>query len=369
MYPFRTRALQNNLRFLHNPEEPKKRIVWFFALFSLAFFLMFLLHVFVRFSLFLSAACAIFAFIGHRAANERFRTSHGVLVAPLARSSPQVQRLAQPSAVFAKQPPKETDELKQIHSSISLSRPFIAADRPSSDIHRSQLSSTTDIDQLASESLSKLGIPAVAFTRYVSNFKRLISQVILVKLVRKIHSDDPIIEMMLAVPGYENCRSYILQRISGLAVSQFLAGHYGDRGARWYDREWTTDLPSDNQIVLHILSVWLSYFMCGRRSGAIQMRFSQKYLCINRDPQIENEDDILLCSDNGSDFYVFTRQSQFDSVFPDKFYVFPGRDAMYAGLTLLFWFVKKKQRFLLEGADLTEPPMCMDQVFSLTRMN
>jgi hypothetical protein len=175
--------------------------------------------------------------------------------------------------------------------------------------------------------------------------------------------------MMLAVPGYENCRSYILQRINGLAASQFLAGHYGDRGDRWYDREWTTDLPSDNQIVLHILSVWLSYFMCGRRSGAIQMRFSQKYLCINREPEIENEDDILLCSDNGSEFYVFTRQSQIDSAFPEKFYVFPGRDAMYAGLTLLFWFVKKKQRFLLEGADLTEPPMCMDRVFSLTRMN
>ena len=86
--------------------------------------------------------------------------------------------------------------------------------------------------------------------------------------------------LMRTVPGFEHCSAYVLSRINSLASSSFLATHLGDKGDRWHDREWTTDLPSDNQIVMHIFSAWISFFLSGKRKGKDQLLFSQKYLFV-----------------------------------------------------------------------------------------
>ncbi|OHT12859.1 hypothetical protein TRFO_17113 [Tritrichomonas foetus] len=362
LIPFRSYSLPKELRLIHQPEEPKTKLILIFSLISIFFFILIVLRLFTFFSIYASIIFFILAVVGYLAQKRREK----VAVPPFPTFSSfsaqnKTTQMSSPSSMFAKPPKQDKNKSDILNQSLNVYRPFVTADRSSATIEKVQFGKSVDYDQLSSETLRKIGITSVAFSKYVTNMKSFVSKTILAKHAKKMHSDDSLIASMLAVPGYEHCNAYVMHRVNSLSSSQFLAGHFGDKGDRWYDREWTTDLPSDNQIVMYILSVWLSFFMSGKRKGRSQMLFNQKYLFIKRDPVLEGEDDILLCSDDWSKFYVYTH---YKSGTPEKFYAPPGRDSMYAGLTLLFWFVKEKKRFLMEGADLTDTPICMDRVFS-----
>lgn len=267
-----------------------------------------------------------------------------------------------PSSWFSKEPPKDLN-IEEQYESVAHDQPYQLADRPRSSLRNSR-KTLTDNDQKASECLKKLGITTVMYNKYLSNFKSMISQTVLTKLIQKLHSEESMYITMLSVPGYEHCRGYIIQRIKALASSQYLSGHFGDCGDYYEGREWTTDSPSDNQIVMHILSVWFSYFMGGKNPDRFQNLFYEKYLFIKREPIFDDEESVLLCSDDYCNFYVYTKYG--DNI-PEKFYTFLGRDSMYAGLMLFFWFIMKKKNFLLDAADFTETPMCIDRIFSLNK--
>lgn len=368
-------STHKTIQSIHDPEEPKTRCIfiwWAISAVLICFVLPYAL--FIRFSPYftvfaISFSILIFsiALLGYFAQKSRMKLPIPPAYAAAASTETKEKiRTKEPSSLFQKEPPPSEVKVPGAFSgsTINLYRPFIPSDRATHSFQKSQyaISQETNIDQLATESLTKMGISSVAFNKYLANFKNFISKM-LSKVVQKLHSEDPLIESMLAVPGYQHCRTYIIHRVKALAYSQFLAGHFGDRGDRWYDRDWTTDLPSDNQIVMHILSVWLSYFMCGKKANRVEFMFNQKYLFIKREARLENENDIILCSEDFSKFYVLTK---YKSPIPERFWAFHGRDSMYAGLTLLFWFVKEKQQFLLDGADLTDTPICMDRVFSLS---
>jgi hypothetical protein len=180
---------------------------------------------------------------------------------------------------FLKQSPSEnflrTSENLQIpsysiinsDSTSNFYRPFVLSDRAKSEFSTPAfpISTDTNIDQLARESLRKLKISPFYFSQYLSNFKTLISKTLLSKLENILQSDHPMLELMLSVPTFDHYRNYIIQRIHALAGTQFLAGHFGEKGDRWKDREWNTDMPSDNQIILHLFGCWVSYFMNGKK--------------------------------------------------------------------------------------------------------
>jgi hypothetical protein len=276
----------------------------------------------------------------------------------------EIEVTSDPSKEFAK-PPKRTERPPAVSN---LSRAFVQADRPSAALkkgHQDGARGRPDQeDELASETLWKLGMTSVMFNVYVSNFKAFVSRMVLVKLVKKLSTDDDWIKAMLTIESFE-CRDYIRRRIIDLAASPNLAGHYGSEGAKWQDKEWTSKLPSDNRIVMHILGLWLSYLMNGRQAAKVRPIFSEKFLFVKKDPSLESEEEIdplILWTDNDyRKFIVYTRYKG-----SEKFCGFPGRDSMYGALTLFFWFVKEKRNFLLDGADLKAPPICMDRVFELT---
>jgi hypothetical protein len=126
-------------------------------------------------------------------------------------------------------------------------------------------------------------------------------------------------------------------------------------------------LPSDNQIVMHILGTWLSFFMSGRPvDRRVRMVFHERFVRIEkREPKIEKDDELYLCSDDWKRFYVLTRWGGSEQ----RFWAFPGIDCMYAGLVLFFWFVKEKFDFALDGADLRDRPMFMERVYSGSRLD
>jgi hypothetical protein len=178
------------------------------------------------------------------------------------------------------------------------------------------------------------------------------------------------IEDMVTVPKFEHAREYVHQRVRSLGQSTYLAGHCGHGGEHWDGKEFGSQkLPSDNQIVLHVLGSWLSFFMCGRRrTGPVRMLFHERHVAIEkREPKIEADSDLYLCSDDWKRFYVLTRWPEKGGL-EQRFWAFPGIDSLYAALVLFFWFVREKFDFAMDGADMRDRPMCMDRIYSGGRL-
>ncbi|KAH0787490.1 transmembrane protein [Histomonas meleagridis] len=343
------------------PQQSYNYRVYVLLVISASFLIAFLCRITYKFSLTVSLVSYTLALITHYLNKDAKHMEDTFSFESTESTKPKLQTES-PSSWFAREPPK--DLVTDFHiETIVHDHPYQLSDRATSSLRKS-LSSAINSDTKANETLKKLGITTVAYNKYLSNFKYFISQTALTKLVQKVHSDESIYVSMLSVPGFEHCRGYIIHRIKALASSQYLSGHFGDGGDRYEGRDWTSDLPSDNQIIMHIIAVWISYFMSGKNTERVQMLFYQKCLFIRREPMLENDDDIALCTDDFANFYVYTR---YDGIEPEKFFTFPGRDSMYAGMMLFFWFVMKKKNFLLGAADLTEPPICMDRIFSLTK--
>lgn len=221
------------------------------------------------------------------------------------------------------------------------------------------------IDNLALNDLKELNISQSLFSQYVNNLKKFFVNTMLSKLEPKLRSEDQLAVQMLSVPSYEHCKDYILERISALAHSPYLSGHFGSRGNKWKGHEWTKELPSDNQIIMHAFSTWVSYFMNGKRVNTNV--FLEQFLSIGQQKKNfeKNHAEFFLCSPDWNMFYILKKNELSES----RYYAFPGIDSMYNGLTLLLYFIMKEKDFMIGGADLTTIPFCLDNVFSITSIN
>ena len=353
--PFREPALQRELMNIFDPEQWKLKLA--IGCGSLAAFLL-IIGVFPA-----ALVCGLFALAQFISWKWRRRALEncGEFMTKKERKEDAYNVPESPSEMFVGKK-KEIVDTKLVPGAIM--KTYAMADRANASTSKSGAFSN-DSYRLAIEGLQKLGMTETQFNRYVSNMKQLIAKSILAKLVKMLHMDQPLVVQMLAVPRAESYGEYVRNRIRAMST-QGLIGHLGDHGEMWRDKEWTSDMPSDNQIVLHILSIMFSYLMCGKKMTNVRPIFDQKYLFIKREREIEDvENDVLLCTDDFSQFYVYTK---YKTQVPEKWYALPGRDSMYGALTLFFWFVKEKKNFFLEGADFADEPLCMERVFKRARI-
>lgn len=253
------------------------------------------------------------------------------------------------------------------NAALDLYRPFVPSDRPTASFQSNvnTLSIDTSIDQLAADSLRSLGLSDSEYGQYLLNFKTFISNIILKKLVKELHSDSHLIEAIVSLPAYENHREYVIERIKKLAASQYLAGHFGDRGDRFKDSEWNSEMPSDNQILMHVFGTWLSYFMSHNKKHHLTNIFKTKFVTLKRDTSLESTQGQLLCVEDWVRFYVLAKDKKTGQT--RRFWAFPGRDSMYSALVIFFYIIKRDENNILDCADLQVEPICMDRVFSMSR--
>jgi hypothetical protein len=372
--PFEASTLRDDIKHVHHSAETKIRKSLIFLIICVVLLFLFVLGIYPEVTLCLSIF--LFSSAMHSLLLEIKRRKSLEVPAPkpvaLTLKSPLSGR---PSDKFTK--PAETVEYAssaEAESQAIVYKPYTQADRATSAINRTQflLSADASIDQLASDAIHKLGISSTEFSQYLGNMKAFLTRSLLAKLAPELNSsDNQMIEDMVTVPKFEYAREYVIHRVRCLARTAYLAGHFGPSGDRWNGREFESQkLPSDNQIVLHILGTWLSFFMSGRRlSGRVRMIFHEKFIAIERrEPRIEKETDLYLCSDDWKRFCVLTRWPQKGGL-EQRFWAFPGIDGLYAALVLFFWFVKEKFDFALDGADLRDRPIFMERVFSPSRLD
>ena len=381
--PYEAATLSSDIKRVNDPYEHKLRNALFFLILSVGFLSSFLLGVHPEVCLLLSLiffSIASYAFATHfHKMHKKGKKDDSKKQAK--KDIPSKRALdMRPSEKFIKRAsltPFDIDVSKVPDSGngLNLYRQFVNADRPNASFKKTQLkvAKEASIDQLANETLAKLNLKSSTFNQYLVNMKAFLSKNLISKLALELHSDSAAVEMMLSVPTFEHCRNYVIQRIRALAASHYLAGHFGDKGEKYGEREWSKELPSDNQIILHILSVWLSYMMTHMKPDSQRppLVFSQKFIAIGKEPEIQTENDIYLCTDDFNKFYVLTKSKNTEKdviSLPERYFAFPGKDSMYSGLTLFFYFVKEKYQFLLDGADLQEPPHCMNRIFESARL-
>ena len=255
------------------------------------------------------------------------------------------------------------EDIKLTEETSIVNGQFVNADRATASFGKIERVADVNIDQRALKSLQDLSIPYTHYKQYLSNMKIFISQTLMKKLSTQLHSDDTMIETMLSIPKYEHCREYTMQRVKELAKS---LSHFGDKGTKWEEREWSNELPSDNQIVLHILGTWLSFFMCGKKVGKRpKLVFQQKFFSFHREPTSDDGKPVVIFTNDWSDFSVIT---SFKSSPIFKYQAFSGLDSLYSALTIFFLIINEKYHYLLDGADLTDVPICIDRVYKFGKL-
>ena len=242
---------------------------------------------------------------------------------------------------------------------------FSRADRVSWDKFRQEqkLSEMDEgkINRLATRELMELEISR-KFGKYVHEMKKFIARRIMKKLVRQLSDQE--LSGMLEVPGFKHATSYVSKRLKEFGDTGDLGMHCGDKGMK-YGKEWTPELPSDNEIVLNVLNRWFSYFMNGRKSEPLV--FAQKHLSLGKEPVIEEDSGIWLCSlrvgKEGTLHYAVVTKKVGQA--RRLSWAIPGENAMYNALTLFFWFVKEDYDFMLEETDFNQEAMNMRQIYDI----
>jgi hypothetical protein len=234
------------------------------------------------------------------------------------------------------------------------------------------------------------------FGRYVNNMKRFISRAVLGKVVKELQSGSPVIDQMREIPGHIGCpRDYIDTRLRALASSEFLAGQAGESGASFEGKEWTSEFPCDNEIVLHILSVWLSRFLDGtNKDERTSLSFREKHMSIGQEKRGEG-DYIFICTEGGkaewdepvqptresaevggstpqammslstpwSTFFVRTNLGP--KKVDEKFWGGIGRNALYEALVMFVWIIKQRKDdpWRLDWISLKNEEIGLNRVF------
>jgi hypothetical protein len=407
--PFEAPTLRTDIKRVHSPNESKLWVALIFTFFSLIF----LGASFLRYERLYALLCSLMTW------------SYAVAIvvcikwrAPPPESSDQLPTETptdkadltdkrRPSDLFIGSSGTDSSSAAVRESEAVISaqyKQFELADRATAHVGpiRRDLVELQNVDQRASRSLQLLNLTPATFVQYKDNLKTFIARNIIMKLELNLQSDDPMIKLMLEVPDYAHCQQYVKQRIRGLATPH-LGTHQADRGDRFEDREWSHEFPSDNQIVLHILTAWLSHRMTASKPGArCPLVFKERFISIGKERKPEKEDDIILCSsppppgtlqgegaqrdanmqkESWKEFYVFTKfkkeqpaKTPADQTVPEqseqmRFWAPPGRDSMYGALTLFFYFVGKKLDNLIDAADLQDPSCGLHRIFTSVRLD
>lgn len=359
--PFEDKHYRTNVKKINDPNQIKLLKAMILFVLSIFFFSLYLLFIKPEVSLllsvlFFSLAAYIFSTVFLRVFLNKKKNKNGIRSIETVRNKPDAQ-ISQSSGHHQRPSDKfivDTPNLGRADSNTPIkpiNRKFMRADRPSATLEeKTTISSDDTSDELASETLRKLGIRRVVFNRYINNLKSFISRNLLAKI--DTHStDDESIKLMLNVPNMDH--EAVVKRIKELSASQYMADNKGTK--------------EDNQLVLHILSVWLSYKMSQLTDPKTQrlsyLIFSKNYLSIGKEPPMQKDNSIYLCINNDwNEFYVIFRQEEQ----VDRYYSIAESNSMYGALVIFFFLIRKHFDFLLGEADLQDPPLSMEAIFDST---
>jgi hypothetical protein len=156
-------------------------------------------------------------------------------------------------------------------------------------------------------------------------------------------------------------------------------------------RDWTLEFPCDNEIVLHVLSVWLSQFLDGtNKDQRTSLVFRENHVSVG--PEKQGEGDYIFICTEGWDLeqlektpgkpkqwgilqthtfltrpwsVFFVRTNMGPNRCDEKFWAGVGRDALYEVLVMFVWIIKHRKEvpWRLDWISLKDEEIAFNQVF------
>ena len=355
--PFSEPGLMGDIKRIHSPDSMRMKGALTSLVLCVIFLGMFLLEINRQLSLFFSLSCFAFStWILLRHSKSRTPPPVPEEPEPISETPKTLSQSTRPASERFKKRTEKRDTPKPETIAVPEAEfdvlTYRKADRVSSSAYGEGVTERWSTPLV----LGELDILSDVFNKYVNEMKMFIITHLLRKLVQEHAKEERLVMDMLKIPEYEHAwEKYVLKRVRELSGSEYIASQVEERE----DEAKNKEFPSDNQIILHILGVWLSFFMNGRKPGRSSL-FAQKFLSIEKDPEVTEDEGIWLCTYDWSQFFVVTKRPRQDR---KEWRLSPGSNAMYEGLTLFFWFVKRDYDFILNGMDLDDEPLCMRQIF------
>jgi len=131
-------------------------------------------------------------------------------------------------------------------------------------------------------------------------------------------------------------REYIVQRIRELAQGSCLAAFRWDGGGTWKEKEWTSEMPTDSQIVVHLFCTFMDDQMLPDPQGS--KTFTSKHFVVFPQTADSSKSNVILYQR-----HRYPPHFELVSAHPTETWaVMQGRNNLFHSLILLAYCVKTK---------------------------
>ncbi|KAI9145514.1 cytochrome B561, N terminal-domain-containing protein [Paraphysoderma sedebokerense] len=173
-----------------------------------------------------------------------------------------------------------------------------------------------------------------------------------------------ILERFLNISSYPNAREYLYYRIHELAQGARLSHYVWNRGGQWgvdtsgNKREWTSDLPSDAEVIVHLFCVYLDSIMPGENPlWAGHQAFSSKFFVgVEARPDQRSKIQIKQKSKSPSPHFCLVVEKTYWDMFPK-------RSNAFLTLALFVYYVNKKMGGYIGLLHLSSKGLGLQKIF------
>lgn len=157
----------------------------------------------------------------------------------------------------------------------------------------------------------------------------------------------PTLKMVLSYLEVSSKQEYIVQRIKELAKGSCISAYRWNSGGTWKGRDWDQDLPSDAQMVMHVLCTYLDSHMPNPRFPDGRT-FSLQYFIKHPDKPDLKKTDVHMCIYQASidppHFKILTKEGTIE--------VPKGRNNLFHAIVVFLHYIKTHENSMLGQINL-----------------
>jgi hypothetical protein len=146
---------------------------------------------------------------------------------------------------------------------------------------------------------------------------------------------------------FGSSREYVVERIRALANGAVLQAYNWCGGGKWKDKDWTTDLPTDAQIICHLFCTHLDELVVPTDAAHLHDAFRSRYLVGKDETAKKPGFAIVQKSVNPPHYNIVVGGTEWN--------VLKGRNNLFDALCLFLFVVRRDYKGVLDQRYLGGP--------------
>ena len=185
----------------------------------------------------------------------------------------------------------------------------------------------------------------------------------------ELYKDRNRFEKYVRVAGVTS-REYVVQRLRELAHGDFMAAFRWNGGGSWKTKDWTPELPTDTQIVLHLWSCFMDDMLTFDQNNN-NYAFSSRYVIAAPDTPDTRKSSVIIYQKHihppHLEVVVYNSERLDDKKamsFNETWPVFQGRNNLFQTLVLFIYYVNTNMSGYLGQISLSSKQLKLTEVIS-----